>query len=300
MIMPPQIPKIQWTWNRRASGLHAAEAWRRHLHLTDTAWFETLRAPSEALQVRIQDCGGDPEMIWRHLHGLSPSVTSSRQLAQQALQVTLGLPQAEVVEGLERALDALDAGVARVQPRLEQELELRAEPLRLQWEARGPGLLRQMATRVDNELLVPHVNIILVHPLLGGGGEAHLLYDSVRLEGVLYHPHPELPETLRLAWLIAQLNQEVPGYSEAIDPDRLHDLAAIALVPAALMAADYVELARFDEPTLCRAMELWHVPRLVDNQSALVWDWWQTFCETRPHWRIALQALERMVDRKCG
>lgn len=292
--MPPAIPEIHWSWNRRASGLHAADAIRRRRRLTDSSWLETLRPPSEILQSRIEASGGDPETAWRHLHGLSPRVISSRQLAQQALQATVGLPRAEWLEGMEQALNALDAAVVQVQPQLEQELELRAAPMRLQWEARGPGLLRQMATRVDPELLVPRVDVILVHPLLGGGGEAHLLYDSVRLEGVLYHPDPELPETLRLAWLIAQLNQEILGYSEAIDPDRLHDLAAIALVPAALMAADYVELARFDEATLDRAMERWHVPRLTDHQSEIAWEWWQTFCETRPHWRIALQALDHM------
>jgi hypothetical protein len=137
--------------------------------------------------------------------------------------------------------------------------------------------------------------VLLVHPVLGGGGEAHLLYDSLRVEAVLYHPVPELPETLRLAWLIAQLNQELPGYSEAIDPVRLHDLAAIALVPAALMSAEYVDLARFDEPTLARALQAWGVPLVTEATPALVWDWWHTYFETRPPWRIALQALDHLI-----
>jgi hypothetical protein len=296
--VPLPIPEIQWVASSRASGLHAAEALRRRLPLADEAWQNELKGPVDGLSDRIASCGLRQEMVWRHLHGLTRESGGERQLAEQALRKVYGLVSTEAVQSVADGLTEVARAVERVQPRIQQELPLRIEPLRQQWEARGPGLLRQMAVRIDEHLLVKHAEVILVHPVLGGGGESHLLYDSLRLEAVLYHPIAELPETLRLAWLVAQLNQELPGYSDAIDPVRLHDLAAIALVPAALMSAEYVDLARFDEPTLALALQAWHLPPLADNLPALVWDWWHTYFETRPPWRIALQALDHLLKSK--
>jgi hypothetical protein len=290
------VPAIQWVAGVRASGLHAADALRRGMPLVDSNWQSGLQQPADQLKACIAQCSPDEEMIWRHLHGLCFSVLDERELAEQALRKAHGLSPAELVQQLAACLSQLDQEVRRIQPQLDQELRLRAQPMQQQWDARGPGLLRQMAMRIDENLLVPHVEIALVHPVLGGGGEAHLLYDNLRLEAMLFHPVPELPEPLRLAWLIAQLNQELPGYSEAINPLRIHDLASVALIPAALMAADYVDLAHFDESTLARALQVWHAPSLSENLPALVWDWWQTYSETRPPWKIALQALDHLCS----
>jgi len=54
---------------------------------------------------------------------------------------------------------------------------------------------------------------------LGGAGAAQLRTNSVRLEAVLTHPDPQLPETLRLGWLLSQLNQDLPIYSDTIRPE---------------------------------------------------------------------------------
>lgn len=61
----------------------------------------------------------------------------------------------------------------RAIPNLQQELELRVRPLKEQWEARGPGLLKTFANLTEESLLVEEAKVLLVHPVLGGGGEAH-------------------------------------------------------------------------------------------------------------------------------
>src|SRR5690606_23019649 len=95
-----------------------------------------------------------------------------------------------------------------------EELELRSAPLREQWEARGGGLLATLA-RLTTAGLVPEMaDVILVHPVLGGGGAAHWQYNSVQFEAVLANPLAELPEVLRLGWLLAQLNFDLPLYED--------------------------------------------------------------------------------------
>ena len=53
--------------------------------------------------------------------------------------------------------------------------------------------------------MLPQCDVLLIHPALGGAGEAHLAYNSVRIEAVLANPNADLPEVVRLAWLIAQV-----------------------------------------------------------------------------------------------
>ena len=54
--------------------------------------------------------------------------------------------------------------------------------------------------------------MILVQPVLGGAGAAHWLYNSVHIEAVLANPVAELPEVVRLGWLLAQLNFDLPMF----------------------------------------------------------------------------------------
>jgi hypothetical protein len=180
-------------------------------------------------------------------------------------------------------------------PNLAHELPLRERPLREQWEARAPGLLFQLVQLTEEDVLLERCDVLLVHPALGGGGEAHLAGNSVRFEAVLANPVAELPEIVRLAWLIAQLKLDLPAYSEAINTDRLPHLAKYAMLPAVLAAAEAVELARFTPQTMRQAIIAWRLPEpLGVDSAALAGEWWQTYQESRPPFRIALAALDQM------
>jgi hypothetical protein len=135
----------------------------------------------------------------------------------------------------------------------------------------------------------------LVHPALGGGGEAHLAYNSVRIEAVLANPVAELPEVVRLAWLIGQLHLDLPAYGETIHADRLPHIARFAMLPPALSAAEAVELGRFSVDSVRLALAAWRlsVPADVDG-AALLYEWWQTYRQTRPPWPVAMAALDQM------
>ena len=200
-----------------------------------------------------------------------------------------------IVGNLSAAVAEVEAAHRAALPNCAEELALRERPLREQWEARGPGLVAQIGLLTDESLLVPQCEMLLVHPALGGGGEAHLAYNSVRFEAVLANPMAELPEVVRLGWLIAQLQLDLPRHSESIHADRLPHIARFAMLPAALIAAEAVELARFSPDTLRLAISSWRLASPPDVDSAdMVSRWWQTYQESRPPWNVALTALDRM------
>src|SRR5262249_29629876 len=138
---------------------------------------------------------------------LSAGIESNRELAEVLLRKTCGL--AAVLAHRDRLANSI-ADVERVFrqrfPECADELVLRGRPLEVQWEARGPGLLKQLAELTAPELLVEQAEVVLVQPAYGGGGEAYLSYNAVHVEALLANPVSELPEVLRLGWLLAQLN----------------------------------------------------------------------------------------------
>ena len=122
----------------------------------------------------------------------------------------------------------LIAAFETTRPRAAEELPLRIDPLRSQWEARGPGLLAAMRRLSADDLLVPAASLMLVQPVLGGGGLAHPSSNGVTFEGLLANPLPQLPEVLRLGWLLGQLNFDLPAYEELLGRTRLDVVGPLA------------------------------------------------------------------------
>jgi hypothetical protein len=94
---------------------------------------------------------------------------------------------------------------------------------------------------------------------------------------------------------VGQLHLDLPVYSDHIHADRLPQVAQLALLPATLVAAERVELARFDEAAVRQAIAAWGIAAAPDvDAAALVLHWWETYETTRPPWRVALTALDQM------
>jgi hypothetical protein len=174
---------------------------------------------------------------------------------------------------------------------------MRGEPLRQQWEARGPGLWRYIGLRTEPALLVERADVLLVLPALGGGGAAHWQYNSVRIEAVLANPLHELPEVLRLAWLLSQLQLDLPMIAETVSPAKWQVVAPLVMIPVVLSAAEEVELARYDARTLALAVEQWTgvSPEVAAKQATALESWWQTYHTSRPRFPVAFAALAEMV-----
>jgi hypothetical protein len=290
--------EISWRPHALVSALHAAEAVSRKQPLVDEQLAAAIEQPARQLAADIRAAQLPASRLWSHLVPLTANLAGRRQAVETAVMKTIGrgLRVAAVAATLDASLAGVDAAVRAALPNLNEELPLRTRPLREQWEARGPGMLREIGRLTEEALIAPSCEVLPVYPALGGAGEAHLSYNSVRIEAVLANPVAELPEAVRLAWLIAQLQIDLPAHSESIHADRLPHIARYAMLPPALIAADAVGLIHFAPSALALAVNSWNlaVPPGVDA-AALLSEWWQTYVEARPPWHVALAALDQLL-----
>ena len=294
---------ITWRANFSCSCLHAAEAVAERRKLADAALSAALAAPAQLLAAEIASSGAPANRFWNYLVSLAAGIDNNRELALQTLTKLLGRgAQSERhTAPLAGAICAVENAVSHAFPKLLAGLSLRVGPMREVWEGRGPGLLLEIARRTDERLIPSAAEVIVIHPALGGGGEAFLPGNLVRIEGVLANPHAELPEVIRLAWLIAQLQLDLPCFGENIRPQRLSSVAQFAHLPPVLQAAEELELARFTPELVQTAIDVWRIAappgcaELNVGAAAIVLGWWQTYEETKPAWPLALQALDQML-----
>lgn len=275
---------------RRLAGLRVAPDWRE---VTDGAAADLLRPlhdrelPASSVRAGLRRCvlGSADEATSRPPVELfleafaAPTICS--EPASQAAPATCDLvrpfSEQETVE-LAARLERIAQAFAERLPRLAIELPLRAGPLREQWEARGPGLLRRIARLASHDTnldpALADTRVLLVHPVCGGGGWS--ADGAVVFEAMLYNDVPALPEILRLGWLLAQ----TLGLGDAASAQLATHSAAhhttefaserggrdgfapsehrqLALLPIVLAAGEYVELTRFDPATLKSAAEAW-------------------------------------------
>lgn len=294
---------ICWLSGGSTSCFHAAAAMLEGRVLADAGLNDALQEPVQALRGELSAVRIAPERFCEFLLPLSVGVEGNRELAQLTLAKIMGRNGETAYVGRFAGLLAdVKRAFAAAVPDLTGQLPLREGPIRVQWEARGPGLLFNIKQLTEADLLVEEASIVLVYPALGGGGIAHLANNSVRFEAVLANPHEQLPETVRLGWLLSQLNLDLPKYSERIPRDRLRAIIALAMIPAALASAAEVELARNDAVTLALALQSWRgawpasfsfAPE-IDLADVLT-PWWETYQTSKPPFEVALAALDEML-----
>ena len=290
---------IEWRWlaSFSASCLHAADAIARGRKLVEPRLADVLTPPALALREEIQNAGIPAARLWRNLLALGHHIENNRELALTASRKTVGGSAANetVASRIAGRIADLETAMRVVVPQLVDDLAMRARPLRELWDAYGPGLLKSIGQHTDDRLLIERAEIVLVHPICGGGGVAHLQNNSVHIEAVLTNNVPKLPEVIRLAWLIAQLNNDLPVFGENVHPDRLPYVAALAMLPGALQAAQDLEVGAYDPPIVELALSSWLDEPQPSGTSDILIAWWQTYEETRPPWETALRALDKML-----
>ncbi len=289
---------LDWRSSVPASALFAALAMVRGRTLIEPTIESTLRPVVNALAAGLQPFGYQAEPLLAELVAQSTLVESAAELAETALNKRVGRAHdAHAWPLLAQAIEQLLAAFLVARPRAADELPLRTAPLGNQWEARGPGLLASMRRLSAADLLVPAAGVVLVHPVLGGGGMAHPQYNRVTFEGLLANPIPRLPEVLRLGWLLGQLNFDLPGFEEPLGRQRLAMVGPLALIPIVLAAAEDVELARADAEHLRLAADSWlGLPAAAEALGP----WWETYRSRRPSWPAALLALETLLAAASG
>lgn len=289
--------QIRFSASASASSFHAAAAIARGWPLVDARLTEALTAPVTSLTAELAASGIDAEAFFAQAVPLAADFENNRELAERVLIKLRGRENHDLLAArLAGWFLQMESAFLGAVPGVVDQLELRRGPLREQWEARGPGLLAAIGRLTEPALLAESAEVVLVYPALGGSAAAHLSCNKVVIEALLTNPHGELPEVVRLGWLLSSLNLDLPKYSEAIPPKRLTRLAPLAMLPVALEAAAKVELTPGGPALLERAVAAW---RLADSNAELLAEtlqkWWQTYQDRRPAWSVALAALDRML-----
>jgi len=289
---------LRWRTSLSATCMHAAVCRRNGISPVESEFGAIVDGSTDELINAIKAAGWPvDEALWE-LAAFSADVDRNDALVEQTARKLIGAeaPARHGVSTIVAAVGEVEAAMARAMPRLNEELGARMRPIREQWEARGPGLLRTIA-RLTEEAVVPeNAEVVLVGPYAGGYGLVHLRTNRVLLEALLFNPVQELPETLRLGWMVSQLNGDLPRFAEAAPGPRLGELIGLAMIPPVLAAAEEVELARCGESEIARAIEVWRLPcEQISDAASRLWQWWSAYAERPARWPVALAALRHML-----
>lgn len=289
--------QLRWKASFSASCLHAAACMFEGLPIADSSIARKLQPKADALVAQLEACGFVAEKTLPELVSLAADYENNRQLIEMAATRIHGSGSlsTSAIALLAGCVSDLEAAWLTEHPELVEQLAVRGRPIREQWEARGPGLLRAIEKLTNDKFIASSAEIVLVSPVVGGHGRAHLRNNRVTFEAILTNPNPELPETLRLAWLLAQLNLDMPMFGEVVPRGRLPQLASLATIPLVFAAADAVDLATLDQPTLEQALRTWHLePLVADDAPQRLLDWWLAYANGDSRWSIAMAALDQM------
>jgi hypothetical protein len=278
--------------------LHAAKAILAGRALVDPPLAAAIATPAKSLGDALAAAGFPAALFWQHLVPAvvgSPSLdfaSGGPQWVAMALERAGRLAPAGSVQRLAEALVELEAAFVAARPGVAEELPLRREPLRGQWEARGPGLLAAVRRLTSPDWLARSATVVLVPPLLGGGGQAYPGDGLVTFEALLANPLPRLPEVLRLGWFLAQLQDDGIPTGPHSGPEDWRKAVPLALVAVVLAAAEDVELASADRPHMEQALTVW-----LDEAAAAetLCDWWQDYARRGPGWPAGLDWLAQKL-----
>jgi hypothetical protein len=290
------VEELRWKTSVSATCLHMAMCRAAHLPPADAQSSGDTERWLDALVAEITAIGWPPFAVLHEMTSLTVDIGNNRNLVDRvASQLQLSAGDAAARARVAGAIADVETAVARLQPDLVSELESRVRPLREHWEARGPGILAEMRRLTDPVALPEAADVVLVAPHIGGYGAAHPRQNRVLLEAVLYHPLPQLPETLRLAWLLGQLNSDLPAIADALPAGRGFSAVKLAMIAPVLAAAEVVELGRCDEATIAVALGSWQ-PELKDTAlPAKLWAWWNTWLDRPAKWPVAVAALDQLA-----
>jgi hypothetical protein len=298
--------QLRWIASTRASWAHAAAAIANGVTLVDPQLEERL-SPGVAMTQKWLGEQGVPATFWEHLPALAAGIVRNDELATVVLTKTVGRDRAaSLTTWLAAILREIELLWLQQFPELTDELALRAQPLREQWEGRGAGILKLLTHLTEPGLLTEAAEIVLVQPVLGGGGRAQLANNSVRIEAVLANPLPALPEFVRLSWLLAQLNLDLPAYRELVATAALpaelsaDQLCALAVLPPILAAAEDLEIVPAGPETFLTALQAWMRPQVQAADAETLNAWWDTYRASKPPFAIALRALADMLGERTG
>jgi hypothetical protein len=290
---------LQWTKSYSTSALHAAECcWRFRAQVLD----ETLRAKlgpcADSLGTCLEDLDALSTLrLWDTIVALGSRIESNSALANQLLSDHIdGFVEQSLAQRLVGAITDVEAAFKLQFPKYIEQFDYRIKPLQEQWVGYGGGFMAHLRRLTRSDHLVREASVVGVQPILGGAGRAHCEHQSIHIEAVLTNPLAELPEVVRLGWLLSQLHTVAFRSELGFTPDTFRHLIPLAMLVPSLAAAEVLELTKCNESIAELAVENWHIaiPTNRDVSTDLVpmlMDWWELCLKSKPEWSVALKAL---------
>lgn len=294
--------QLRWIPNASVSALHAADFAVRFPHqFLDQAVLGTFQQEAIELNRQIEGvAGANASSVWSTLIASAAEIESNHELATAVLRKGVGDTSPNAVTFMSGKITEIEAAFKQLFPKFSEQILFRIRPLQEQWLGFGNGLMAHLGRLTEKEILAEEVRVIPVQPVVGGAGVAHLNANLVRIEAVLTNPMAELPEVVRLAWLVSQVHLDLPRFSETMGNAVLSKVAPLAMLPPVLAASQVLEQSRCTSEMAAMAIQHWHIPipagsDVHDHVAPVLMDWWETYLQTRPAWHIAMQALAKML-----
>ena len=270
------------------SVIHAADKTRRGCPDLDQRLDSALADPVSALTEAARSADLAEERLWRFLLPISCLHDDAAEVAARLGKELGGLPGPDAFcQDLAKLIETLAQRMDEASPGWRQQLVHRQRPLREHWETIGPGLISQLSEQLRCELKHGEAKVHMVHPASGGGGGAHPHHGSIRIEAVLTNSLPQLPETLRMAWLLGQL---------VVSPVD-HESLPFALLAATLAAAAAIDVIRFDDAVMELALTHWDLPSSDRKLGPRLRHWWEGFSQSHLTWDDGLRQLSVSLRR---
>lgn len=294
--------QIRWTPNASVSALHTADfAVRFPDQFVDRSVLAAFQSEAAELNRQIEGvAGANASSVWSTLIATAAEIESNHELALAVLRKAVGDASPSAVAFMSGKITEIEAAFKQLFPKFSEQILFRIRPLQEQWLGFGNGLIAHLGRLTEKEILADEVRVIPVQPVVAGAGVAHLQSNLVRIEAVLTNPMAELPELVRLAWLVSQVHLDLPRFSETMGTTVLSKVAPLAMLPPVLAASQVLEQSRCTSEMAAMAIQHWHIPvpaglDVHDQVAPVLMDWWETYLQTRPAWHIAMQALAKML-----
>jgi len=288
--------KLDWKVDAALSGVHAACVVATGARCTDPQTEQLLSGPTTDINGRLVLASIDVIKFWNS-YAEREIAGDHRELAVAGALIEAGCSELQLEQTATFVRHRLsDARLAFAQrhPKLEQQLPLRMKPLRERWETVGPGLLREVERQVwqnspPADWWPPSIDVFALQPILGGAGGFDSDYDQIWIEAVLTDPNPQIPEVLRVVWLITSLAIETHIRSRT--GQRVLSRAwKLVSVPLVLSAAAQLEFFPAQKLPIGLALQTWSAGD--EHVVAKLQQWWQRYDGSDTPLPVALRQLD--------
>jgi len=222
----------------------------------------------------------NPNRFWHEFRVLVSKQSSVFQSVQQSLKIAeCQDPRIdEAAETISQKLEEAKSDYAATFPDLSEQIDLRCRPLRDRWDTCGFGLLRLFEKKfwggesANQEFWVDDLPLVMIQPARGGDGGFDAISPCVWMEAMLTDVDQQVPEILRLAWLVSCLSADRVMTQRNADREAcvVCQLASLALM---LDLGTEFDLIRSAELPVVRAMEMWRIGQ--PSHASILADWYR-------------------------